>query len=115
MSIQVSGMKRPRIGPLGAAGGLEGEDRAQPGDHRPRGHEGRLKQDVVVAVDIAAVLTVDDLRLESCHGFFQRRNQLDKAQGVEPLIGEAQRQHMVDAQDLAASRMCSDWLTAPAP
>src|SRR5436190_23351623 len=66
------GGERARIGPLGAAGGVEGVDRAHPARGWTRSDERGLKQHLVIAVDVAAPLAIHDPRLELFHEGLER-------------------------------------------
>src|SRR5438477_3949257 len=55
------GDERPRKRPLGTARGIEGVHGAHPARGGPRRDERRLKQQVMIAIDVAAELAIDDL------------------------------------------------------
>src|SRR4051812_9255501 len=54
----------------------------------------------MVAIDIAAVLAIHDLRLDFLDDGVERCDQVGEWHGVEPLIGEAERPNVTDAQRL---------------
>src|SRR2546429_4613003 len=83
------GNEGARVAPLGARGGVEGVDGLDVGLNRPRGHERGPEQQLVVAVGVAAELTVDDGRAHVAHDMLERCDEIDQRQRVEPLLGEA--------------------------
>ena len=62
---------------------------------RPRRDEQRLEQQLVIAVHVAAVLAVDDVRPHLVDDGLQLRDHLGERHGVEPLIAELQQPDLV--------------------
>src|SRR5256884_7119702 len=59
-----------------------------------------LEQDLVIAVDVAPVLAVDDLRLHFPDDALERRDDLGEGESVEPLVRKAERAEIGDAEDV---------------
>src|SRR5262249_22430075 len=93
------GHERARIGPFGAARGVERVDGLDAGLGRPRRHERSLEQQLVVLVDVATVLAVDDLRAQFADHGLDRRDDAGQRQRVELLVGQVQEAHVGDAED----------------
>src|ERR1051325_10791291 len=92
------GDERARIRPLGAARGIEREDGGDAGHRGPRGHERRLEQQLVIAVDVAAPLAVDRVRLDLRDDALERRDDVGQRQRVEPLVGKTERPNVLAAE-----------------
>src|SRR2546422_316784 len=90
--------ERARKRPLGAAGRVEGVDCFNASLGRAGRHESRPEKDLVVAVDVAAVLAVHDARLDFADDALERRDELGERDGVEPLVGKPQRTDVADAE-----------------
>src|SRR6202165_1844711 len=84
--------------PLGAAGGVESGAGPTPARRGPRRDQRRLKQKVMVAVDVAAVLAIHDLRLHLLDDLIERGDEIRERHRIEPLIREAERPHVAYAQ-----------------
>src|SRR5438093_10849582 len=54
--------ERPGVSPLRAAGRVEGVDGVDEVLRRPGGDQGRLEEKMVIAVDVAAILAIDNPR-----------------------------------------------------
>src|SRR5439155_654145 len=77
--------------PFGAAGGGVGVHRFDARLGGPGGDGHGLEQDLVIAVDVAAVLAVDDLRLHLPDDALEWCDDLGEGEGVEPLVRKAER------------------------
>src|SRR5437879_2104177 len=86
--------------PFGAAGGVVGVHRLDRRLGSPGGDEHGLEQDLVIAVDVAPVLAVDDLRLHFPDDALERRDDLGEGESVEPLVRKAERAEIGDAEDV---------------
>src|SRR5438034_3332815 len=90
--------ERARKRPLGAAGRVEGVDCFNALLGGTGRHQSRLEKDLVVAVDVAAVLAVHDARLDFTDDALERRDELGERDGVEALVGKPQRTDVTDAE-----------------
>src|SRR5213592_292637 len=86
--------------PFGAAGGVVGVHRFDGRLGGPGGDEHGLEQDLVIAVDVAAVLAVDDLRLHLPDDALEWCDDLGEGEGVEPLVRKAERAEIGDPEDV---------------
>src|SRR2546426_765127 len=86
--------------PFGAAGGVVGVHRLDRRLGSPGGDEHGLEQDLVIAVDVAPVLAVDDLWLHFPDDALERRDDLGEGESVEPLVRKAERAEIGDAEDV---------------
>src|SRR5882762_166791 len=86
--------------PFGAAGGVKGVHRFDRSFGGPGGDEHGLEQDLVIAVDVAAVLAVDDLRLHLPDDALERRDDLGEGEGIQSLVRKAERAEVDDAEDV---------------
>src|SRR5207302_8757503 len=76
---------------------VDGLDGALRGSSR---HQHGLEDQLMVPVDIAAELSVDDLRLYLSHNLLEAADDIGERVGVQSLVGERQRAHVLDAEDV---------------
>src|SRR6266550_1992220 len=89
--------------PFGAAGGVVGVHRLDRRLGSPGGDEHGLEQDLVIAVDVAPVLAVDDLWLHFPDDALERRDDLGEGESVEPQVRKAERAEIGDAEDVSSA------------
>src|SRR5205807_4050997 len=77
-------------GPLRAARGVERVHGPDAILRRSRRDEGGFEEQLVVAIDVATVLAIDDVGSQLADGPLQRRDDIREGDGIEPLIGKAE-------------------------
>src|SRR5438477_1281486 len=92
------GHKVARVGPFGAARGIERIDRANALLGGTRGDERGLEQQLVITVHVPAVLAIHDVGMQFPHQTRERRDDVRERQRVEPLIGEPQHADVAHAE-----------------
>src|SRR5204862_128789 len=92
------GHKAARVGPFGAARGIERIDCANALLGGPRGDERGLEQQLMVAVHVPAVLAIHDVGMQLPHQTRERRDHVRERQRVEPLVGEPQHADVVHTE-----------------
>src|SRR5690349_1185319 len=84
------GNEAAREGPLRAAGGVERVHGADAILGRAGGDERGLEEQLVVTIDVAAVLTIDQIGPKAADQLLERRHDVGERDRVESLIGEAE-------------------------
>src|SRR2546430_3724397 len=92
------GHEAARVGPFGAARGIERVDRANALLGGTRGDERGLEQQLMVAVHVPAVLAIHDVGMYLTHDACQRPDDVRQRQRVEPLVGEPQHADVAHAE-----------------
>src|SRR5207248_10351212 len=92
-----------REGPLSAARGVERVHGPDTILRRSRCDEGRLEEQLVVAIDVATVLAVDHVGPELAHDLLERRDDIREGDGIEPLIGKAEYADRAHPEGLGGS------------
>src|SRR5437588_1177567 len=78
-------------GPLRAARGVERVHGSDAILRRSRRDEGGFEEQLVVAIDVATVLTIDDVGSQLADHLLERRDDIREGDGIEPLIGKAEQ------------------------
>ena len=74
-----------------------------------------LKQDLMIAVDIAAELAIDDAGPHFADDFFERGDQFRQAERIQGLIGKAQMADGPATQLFRGPAGCAAWPTPSGP
>src|SRR2546429_5122966 len=85
------GHEAARVGPLRAARGVERVHGSDAILRRSRRDEGGFEEQLVVAIDVATVLTIDHVGSQLADDLLERRNDIRERDGIEPLIRKAEQ------------------------
>ena len=100
ISTKWLGANRCTRAPLSRARRLKAEDLFDPRLERPGGDRHRLGDDLVVPVEVAVEMRVDELWTGLVHLLFQRRDQVSQGEGLEMLIGKPEEFDRGESDDL---------------
>src|SRR5215831_10257119 len=89
------GDERPGVAPLGTARRVERVHGLHAALGGARGHQRRLEDQLVVAIDVAAVLAVHGSRPDVSDHLLDPLDHVELADRVEPLVGEAEQADVV--------------------
>src|SRR6266436_680723 len=88
----------PRIGPLGAAGSVEGVDELDEVLCRSSRHEEGLEHEVMVPVHVSSVLPIDDLWAHFANDWLNAADHLGQVDRIQTLIREAEQADVLHAE-----------------